>query len=226
MRPVEKWTVGTNGVVAIYNPYSGAKPILLKNFGNEPFYYCNYCDRVIPGVNLEVEHIQNISHNPALEFTWTNFLIACKNCNLTKSDQHFAIGNILLPQLQNTWNCFKVNNDGTIEADADNADAYNKASRTVELLGLDRGFFHKARQPQDDRYDARRHVQMIARRTLQRYEEGTHDYLTDIVTLAISHGFWYIWMKVYSNHPVVQEELVKAFKGTYKMCMTANLNRQ
>ncbi|OMP75650.1 HNH endonuclease [[Flexibacter] sp. ATCC 35208] len=225
MRPVEKWQVGQNQVVAQYVPHNLAKPKLLENFGNEPYYFCNYCDRVIPMVNLEIEHIQCVRFNSNLEHSWANFLLACKNCNLAKSDTNVAPGNILLPQFQNTWNCFIINNDGTIEADEFNALAHNRALQVVELLGLNRGKFHPLRQDQDDRYDARRHALMIAKRALKHYEDQVENYLTDIIFQATSIGFWYVWMKTFENYPEVQDALIQHFNGTYANCRTTSVDR-
>jgi hypothetical protein len=225
MRPVNKWQIGHNGVVPKYEPHTGAKPKLLENFGNEPFYFCNYCDRLIPQVNIEVEHIQCVHHYPDLEYYWTNFLASCKNCNLTKGDTDFAPGNVLLPHVQNTWDCFLINNDGTMAADASNAAAYQRALRTVEIWGLDRGFSHPHRQPQDDRYHVRRHVLILANRALKHYEDGVPNYLPEIIDQAIALGFWYVWMKVFANHPQVQDELIAAFNNTYINCRTTNVDR-
>lgn len=225
MRPVNKWTVGTNGVVQIYNPYGNAKQTLLDNFGNAPFYYCNYCDRYIPKVNLEVEHIQCVSLYPQSEHLWSNFLLACKNCNLAKGDTDLIVGNVLLPQIQNTWNCFVINNDGTVSANNVNAAAYNRALRIIEILGLDRGDSHPNRQPQDDRYDARRHVLILARRALMHYENGVQNYLEDIINQATVNGFWYVWMKVFENHPIVQDELINNLNSTFIECRTTDVNR-
>jgi uncharacterized protein (TIGR02646 family) len=225
MRPVIKWAVGQNGVIEDYNPSSDAKEKLLENFGNEPFYHCSYCDRIIPKVNLEVEHIQPKEQNPLLEYKWVNFLIACKNCNLAKHMANVPPANILLPQLQNTWNCFLINNDGTMEADPANAAAYNRALRTVEIFGLDRGYNHPRLQSQDDRYNARRHVLIIAKRDLTHYENGVNGYLDDIVQHAITLGFWYVWMKVFQDYPEVQDELISWFTNTYADCRTTTVER-
>lgn len=225
MRPVTKWVVGTNNVNSVYNSHGEAKLKLLDNFGNEPFYFCNYCDRSIPMVNMEVEHIQCVHHYPEHEFEWSNFLLACKNCNLAKGDTNFAIANVLLPQFQNTWNCFVINNDGTVNADVTNANAYSRAHRTVEMLGLNRGANHPGRQPQDDRYNARRHVLFIAHRALRHYEKGMPDYADTIIFQAISTGFWYVWMKVFENHQEIQNALIVAFNSTYDACLSTDVDR-
>lgn len=226
MRPVIKWRPGENGVVATYNPHNDAKEKLLENFGNEPFYYCSYCDRVIPRVHIEVEHIQPVHYRADLEHSWSNFLLACKNCNLTKSDQNAQPANMLLPQFQNTWNCFIVNNDGTIIPNPHNILAINRANYTVQLLGMDRGIGHPNRQPQDDRYDSRRHVLMIAKRDLKYYEAKVPDYIIAIREHAIAMGFWYVWMQVFEPHPEVQDQLIDWFNNTYQNCRNTNVDRQ
>lgn len=224
MRPINKWRTNTNNVKGTYDPYGGAKLILLANFGNEPNYFCNYCDRNIPGVNLEVEHVQPVKHYPDLEFSWVNFLIACKNCNLAKLDYNLEYQNIVVPHYQNTFNCFEFNNDGTISVPPHMVNN-PRIAETIRMLGFDRGHGHPDKQPQDDRYDIRRQTLFTARKKLKQYEEGRQD-IDDIVEMAITTGFWAVWMNVFKNHEKVQNALIESFTNTFENALTTNLNRE
>ena len=226
MRPVIKWNIGQNGVVAEYIPWNAAKKHLLKNFGNEPFYYCSYCDRYIAGVNLEVEHIKpkGLPQYDAIKYHWNNFLISCKNCNLAKNDQDFEYSDVIMPHIQNTFGCFAFNNDGTVTSIVDDDVTRVRALNTIKILGLDRGYNHPSRQPQDDRYNVRRYILELASRKLIQYEADCQD-VEDIVQLSITHGFWSIWMKVFERHTVVQDALITAYAGTFDNCRTTNIDR-
>lgn len=119
MRPVEKWTVGTqvvlgNGnytVQSVYKPYSKAKELLLHNLGK----YCSYCGKCDPQ-DLQIEHIRPKSLYPKLATKWDNFLLACATCNGkgNKGDKKVVIGACHLPHLNNTFMSFVYKSGGVI----------------------------------------------------------------------------------------------------------------
>lgn len=227
MRPVEKWAVGQHGVKEDYKPYGKAKAKLLENFGHAPYYYCNYCDRKVPKVNLEVEHIlpKTYPKNKPLETKWVNFLIGCKNCNLAKYDEDIELKNHYWPHMHNTLRLFRVNTDGTIglKGGLSNAEKTN-ATNTIELIGLNRGYSHPKRQPQYDRYEEREKVLRIAeRKELERRSGKLND--DDIVELAVSNGFWIVWMQVFEGYPTILQRLVNEIKHTYVDCLKTGVER-
>lgn len=226
MRPLDKWAVGTNDVSATYNPHTGAKKYLLSNFGKEPFYYCCYCERAIPGVNLEVEHIkpEGLPKYYAIKYDWDNFLIACKNCNLAKLKEDFEYADVLMPHIQNTFAKFSFRDTGTVTSDDPDAATRRRAMNTIRLVGLDRGRTHIRRTPQDDRYEVRSHFVKEAKRKLGQYESGKQD-VTDIVELARTNGFWSIWMSAFHEHEEVLDALIENFQGTFVNCRTTDVNR-
>jgi hypothetical protein len=227
MRPVEKWAVGQHGVKEDYKPYGKAKEKLLENFGHAPYYYCNYCDRKVPKVNLEVEHIlpKKYPKNSHLETKWINFLLGCKNCNLAKKDRDIELNDHYWPHIHNTLKLFTVNNDGTIGTKVGLTIAEKtKAINTIELIGLNRGYSHPKRQPQDDRYEEREKVLRIAeRKELQRRRGMLND--DDIVELAVSNGFWIVWMQVFEGYPNILQRLVNEFKHTFTDCLKTGVQR-
>ncbi|MDP2188803.1 MAG: HNH endonuclease [Sphingobacteriaceae bacterium] len=227
MRPVIKWNVGEEGVRAEYKPYGNAKAVLLRNFGHSPNYYCNYCDRLIPMVNMEVEHIlpKSVARYEHLEFSWTNFLLSCKNCNLAKGAENIDFDEFYWPHIHNTRPIFVVNVDGTISCNPGlDAAEQNISQETIRLLNLDCGHTTPRRQPQDDRYMAREYVLRLAERKLiQRRDGKLND--DDIIELAITNGFWLVWMQVFEEFPGIRTGLIHAFKNTYEDCLDDNIIR-
>lgn len=225
MRPVLKWTVGENGVTEIFAQYQNAKPLLKSNFGSEGFYYCNYCDRKVAGVDLNVEHILPKEQNPHLEFRWDNFLLGCTNCNNAKYTTDFVLNDVVLPHIQNTVHCFSFMDDGTMALNiAAPGSHHNRIVRTINLLGLHMGKHHAERKPQDDRYKERGEVLRIARRKLSQFEAGKQD-VPDIVDCATTSGYWLVWVEVFDRHLDVKNALITSFTGTYPYCFTTNIDR-
>jgi uncharacterized protein (TIGR02646 family) len=210
MRPIEKWAVGTHGVQAEYNPYQSAKQKLSENQGD----YCCYCDRRLDVIALEVEHLKPKKKFPAQEFKWDNFLLACKSCNIVKDDKDL-LGAILFPHTHDTFYAFSISPSAFVIPrnglqPADNA----LAEKTIRELGLNRKEGDPDRTPGDDRFKYRRQALDVAMRYLQKLETGKADVET-IVDLALSRGFWLVWMEVFANHLDVQQKLANAFQGTY-----------
>lgn len=228
MRPVKKWNIGENGVVAIYNPYSKAKSVLKSNFGKEPYFYCNYCDRKLPGITIDVEHIlpKGLTHYAHLKFSWDNFLLSCKSCNGVKLDKDFNLSDVVLPHLNNTLLCFNFENDGTVTVkNGLDPVVITKSTNTISLVGLDIGENHPNRKPQDDRFSERRETLNLAKRKLGQFEQKKQD-VSDIVELAKHSGFWSLWMEVFNDHQDVKNELIKAFQGTQPDCLTTDIERK
>jgi len=225
MRPVLKWKIGENGVTKTYEPYQNAKPILKNNFGGEGFYYCNYCDRKVAGVDLNVEHILPKEQNPHLEFSWDNFLMACTNCNNAKYTTDFLLDDVVLPHIQNTVDCFSFQDDGTMTLNGIAPNTHHhRILRTIELLGLHMGKDHEERKPQDDRYKERGEVLRIARRKLSQFKSGKQG-VQDIIDCATTSGYWLVWAQVFHQQADVKDALIANFKGTYTHCFTTNIDR-
>jgi uncharacterized protein (TIGR02646 family) len=228
MRPVKKWNINENGVVAIYNPYKKAKAVLKYNFGDEPYFYCNYCDRKLPGITIDVEHIlpKGLQHYAHLEFSWDNFLLSCKSCNGVKLDTDFNLNDVVLPHINNTMLCFNFENDGTVSVKTGlHRTDQIKSTNTISLVGLDIGKDHPDRKPQDDRFAERLEVLNLAKLKLTQFERNKQE-ISDIVGLAKLTGFWSVWMNVFENHINLKNELIKAFNGTQPDCLTTDINRQ
>jgi len=159
MRPVERGEARkyTNGA-----PYKQAKPCLIENLGP----YCSYCERRIPA-SLAVEHLRPKILNPGLETEWSNFLLACANCNSAKGTLDQVVLRIknedgthtfykekeqdnesrifcIWPDKENSSTAFRYLEDGSIEEAQTTPKTINEKKKyirqatTLALLGLTR----------------------------------------------------------------------------------------
>lgn len=84
MRPIDPgpWPMTDHGDNIVYDEYSQAKPHLSRRLGD----YCSYCEMRVYS-SLAIEHIASKHSTPALKRDWSNFLLACVNCNSTKGEK-------------------------------------------------------------------------------------------------------------------------------------------
>lgn len=141
-------------------------------------------------------------------------MLACKSCNLAKDDKDL-IGGILFPHTHNTYFTFSISPSALVTPriglqPADTA----LAEKTIRELGLNRKEGDPDHTPADDRVKYRRQALMLAKHYLQKFEKGKADDET-IVDLALSRGFWLVWMEVFVDHNAVQQKLANAFQGTH-----------
>jgi 5-methylcytosine-specific restriction endonuclease McrA len=87
VRPIDK-----GEAPAVYDKYEDAKPDLQNRIGR----YCSYCERRVPA-SLAVEHVEAKINAQGLILTWENFLLACSNCNSTKSAARIDLADYLGP---------------------------------------------------------------------------------------------------------------------------------
>jgi uncharacterized protein (TIGR02646 family) len=208
MRPIDKTLFTTNQIE--YNPYGLAKSDLLAAIGN----FCSYCEREGFSSALDVEHIQDKDTNPDLTYLWSNFLIACKNCNSIKGTQIINFANILLPHSSNTFGAFEYLESGLIKVhDNLDEDLKPKAEEIIRLVGLDRRPGHQRYSSKDDRWQERKQAWELATKYLQKFIELRCDSET-IVDLALKTGFWSIWMSVFYDQMEVLRDLINNFVGT------------
>ena len=93
MRPVLRGSrpVDDNGNEKLLREHKKARPDLIARIGQ----YCSYCEMKLDAT-LDVEHVQPKKHHPDLRLEWNNFLLACKNCNSTKSDKDVVLDPIFI----------------------------------------------------------------------------------------------------------------------------------
>lgn len=222
MRPIRR---GVSPQATDYLDYKDAQTDLIsrisagKTNGLHIASYCSYCERRIE-TNLAVEHIEpkaGTHGKPLLAGRWSNFLLACVNCNSTKGSKQVIFNDIYLPDRDNTDYAFTYLADGNIEP-AISGDT--KAISTLSLLGLDK----VSRETYDesgsliakDRASQRLNIWGIA-------EDALNDYNTDgsnvivrklIVKNMILGGFFSVWMTIFKDCPEMKILFINALSGT------------
>lgn len=200
------------------NKYEAAKADLVSRLGR----YCSYCEREIATV-LAVEHIQpkGLPAYQHLENEWTNFLLACVNCNSTKKDKDVVLSEVLLPDRDNTSHAFNYLDDGSIAINATlvGTPIEAKARSILNLTGLDKSY-SKTFDANGNAVALDRKAQRIeafgeARVALNLYlTNQTDEMITAVVMMAKARGYFSIWYQVFDAFPAVLIRLIQAFPGT------------
>ncbi|MDD5272355.1 MAG: HNH endonuclease [Methylovulum sp.] len=164
MRPVCRGDapIDEQGNPVRFKKYGDARNALIARIGD----YCCYCESPIQ--NPAVEHIQPKSHEPALEKTWSNFLLACPICNSIKNDQPINAANLsdyFWADTDNTLRGFFYEKDRAPQVHASLTVAHQHIARnTLVLTGLDREPSHPLLTKKDRRWEKRREAWAKAER--------------------------------------------------------------
>ncbi len=218
MRPINKGTAP-----AIYSHYEDAKQDLLNKLGS----YCSYCERRIPTL-LAVEHIQpkSLPQYSHLEREWTNFLLACVNCNSSKNDKPIECDTLLLPDRDNTFTAFVYTEAGEVDiVQTLPLDIKTKAQKTINVTALNR--FEHENWDETILFSAIERVGQRVQAWVQAKEaradfEAGETSARAIAREAASTGFFSIWMAVFSGIIEVRKALIKAFPNTAIDCFDQN----
>ena len=173
---------------------------------------------------LAVEHIQpkGLPAYAHLTGRWSNFLLACVNCNSTKKDKDVDPANVLLPDRDNTFVTFQYLPDGTIVPSA-NATANGLgaiAEATLSLTGLDKAALNTPNendvQVALDRMSQRMEAWLEAMTAKDELgQDPAHLLLRNaIVRQALAKGFFSVWMIVFAGDKDMRLRLISAFQGT------------
>lgn len=208
MRPIDKTLFTANQLE--YNPYGDAKPDLILAIGN----FCSYCEREGFSSSLDVEHIEDKHTHGHKKTLWSNFLLACKNCNSIKGTQLVNFLNIVLPHNSDTFSVFEYLESGliTVKANID-PQLKLKVEEIIRLLGLDRRPGHVLYSYKDDRWQERKQAWELAKKYRLKFQGGRCDSET-ILDLALKTGFWSIWMNAFAGLKEIEIELINGFVGT------------
>ena len=123
MRPIERGSAPRT-----YARYADAIGDLEGRLGR----YCSYCERRLP-TSLAVEHMAPKNPHQDRELDWSNFLLACVNCNSIKRDKDAAEDDILWPDRHNTMLALAYSRGGFVRV-AEGTAPRTGAART----GVDR----------------------------------------------------------------------------------------
>ncbi len=209
MRPVDKGPVPRT-----YEHYQEAGPDLRNRLGD----YCSYCERQIE-TNLAVEHVQPKERCPSLRNLWTNFLLACCNCNSSKGQKHVALREYFWPDRDNTLRAFKYVDGGMVLPHHSLASYdQNRARDTIALTGLDKFPGNHGREPtaSDRRWLRRKQIWQLAKDSRARLmSENTVAVRELIVENAIARGMFSIWWSAFNGDVDMRRRLRMAFTGTH-----------
>jgi uncharacterized protein (TIGR02646 family) len=212
MRPVERGTPPDdgNGVAKVFTEYADARADLFARLGR----YCSFCERPIKA-GLSVEHVlpKSLPQFSHLEREWTNFLLACVNCNSTKGAKPRGRKGQFLPDRDNTYQAIVYSVGGQVSANAIlSPSEKRKASKLIRMVGLDKIPTNDP-QAKDLRWNDRREAWDKATRYRGKYEAGMIG-ADDIIELCRADGHWSIWMTVFVNIAAIGLALIAALPGT------------
>ncbi|HVC93469.1 MAG TPA: HNH endonuclease [Pirellulales bacterium] len=213
MRPVLRGDPPTDatGKAIVFSHYREARDFLIERIGD----YCSYCEVCLHG-SIHVEHVRPKKPNPDLKTVWTNFLLACDNCNSVKGDFDVVLSDYLWPDTDNTTLAFDYHVDEPPRVSQTLKAAHQQlAINTIQLTGLDRVPGHPDFSARDRRWQKRKEawgVAILARKALA--ENPTDQLRESIVHNAVSRGFWSVWVAVFHDDNEMRRRLLKWFPGT------------
>lgn len=215
MRPVRR---AASPRTSDFENYRDAHPELVSRLGR----YCSFCERPIVTM-LAVEHIQpkGLPQYAALVGRWENFLLACVNCNSTKSDKDVVLSELLLPDRDNTFAAFEYGQDGKVAAAASLTPASAAhATATLALVGLDKrgsGITDEnGKLVAIDRVAQRMEAWALAQEAKRDVDAnpGVPAVRALAIKLAAGTGFFSVWMTVFAGDADIRNRLIDAFHGT------------
>lgn len=208
----------------VFTDYQDAKPFLADLLGT----YCSFCERRIP-TNLAVEHI--LPKDPALGHAhlrneWSNFLLACVNCNSSKGTTVITFPDYILPDRDNSFLSFEYLDSGEVNPLGD-AQTKPMAQNTLDLVSLNRcdhpAWNEKLLFSALERVGQRVQAWVSAKEVRKYYDDGKAN-AEVIAMLAAASGFFSIWMKAFENRAVVRSAIIEAFGGTAADCFDVETN--
>lgn len=221
MRPVDKGTTPAQP----FSAYGDAAPDLVARLGR----YCSYCERQIE-THLAVEHVQPKSLVSGQALAWSNFLLACVNCNSSKGDTAITLASYYWPDVDNTLRAFGYSTGGLVEPNAMLSSAQQGiAQASIALVGLDRYPGSAAGEPTtaDLRWFRRQEVWTLAQDCVARLARNdTTEVRELIIEVAIGRGMFSIWWTAFVGDADMRRRLRHAFLGTCPGSFDANENLQ
>ncbi|MCO6465094.1 MAG: HNH endonuclease [Bradyrhizobiaceae bacterium] len=206
MRPIAK-----GAAPRTYAKYGDAQPDLVNAIDR----FCSYCERHIAAA-IHVEHKRPKKSHPLLELEWSNFLLACPNCNPTKGNFKVRLRRYLWPDDDNTLLAFTYHAGGVVRANRVLPKKLrSKANRTLQMYGLHkRPGGHVEPSDRDYRWEDRR--QEWDKAVLFRQQLQNHDTPSQraLVEAAATRGMFSVWWTVFDGDVDMRRRLREAFVGT------------
>lgn len=199
MRPILR---GSSPELKKIEHYDDARTALKNRIGS----YCSYCE--CPLDNGEIEHIQPQSKYPNLKHEWTNYLLACSDCNKRKGAKGFDLKEALLPDRDNTFYSFEYSSQGDIQV-KEQISATQEAETLMKILSFDKynlGLEKRRREIWEIAVGERDDIKSSPDRRRLR--------IPRIINFAKTAGCFSIWMTVFRNDEEMLQKLIDAFPGT------------
>jgi uncharacterized protein (TIGR02646 family) len=220
MRPVERGDCpqDSSGKSISFGHYREARDPLIGRIGD----YCSYCEVCLHG-SIHVEHVRPKIPQPSLEREWTNFLLACDQCNSIKGDNDVNLGDYYWPDQDNTARAFRYDVDRPPSVELSlTASQRVMAQKTIELTGLDRVPGHPLVSGRDRRWLKRSEAWGVALRLREQLKSRDSVEMRDAIAhIAIARGHWSVWMQVFHDDPDMRNCLISWFPGTSRSCFNA-----
>ncbi|PKG40366.1 HNH endonuclease domain-containing protein [Psychromonas sp. Urea-02u-13] len=218
MRPIKRGPVpqGSDGENKVYTQYGQAKDDLKNSIG----HFCSYCEMNICNQS-DIEHVQPKSSNEVLINSWSNFLLACKSCNIIKSDNNDDRDGYVFPDEHNTSFLFEYNESGISVKDDLPEEVKTLALATFNLVSLNRKKDTAGRT--DDRAFARLKSWQKAQVSLNDFLELPNEPAMVRQTARSCDGFFSMWLQVFSQYPEVKRLILEEVKGSAMECYDAQV---
>ena len=222
MRPVSRGPIPTDesGNEIKYKDYRNARGELIERLGE----ICSYCEMHLDS-GLAVEHVKPVRPPGSSEdiqerkLDWYNFLLACPNCNSTKSNKDVILDDYFWPDKDNTFRAFIYSEGGIITPSNElSLELQSKANATIKLTGLDKCPLNDPKAS-DRRWINRREAWDNAVHFKELLSRNDYDDFRElIVNLMIHSGYWSIWMTVFRDDSDMLLRFIEALSGTAEDC--------
>ena len=219
MRPVSKGEKPKkeDGSNKEYTSYAQAKDDLRDRIDS----FCSYCEMNIEN-QPDIEHVSPKSTNPDLETEWSNFLLACKSCNIIKSNDNKTRDGYAFPDTHNTSFLYEYSINGIKVRDDINSDIQALATATFDLVQLNRKLDTSGRS--DDRARARLNSWNKAQEALVDLLELPTNEAMIRQTARSCNGFFSMWIQIFKDYPEVKRNILQNVAGTAFDCYDENIN--
>ncbi|MEA2100279.1 MAG: HNH endonuclease [Campylobacterota bacterium] len=219
MRPVNRGEIPKkeDGTDKVYTSYSQVKDDLRDRLGS----FCSYCEMNIQN-QPDIEHVIPKSKNPALEKEWSNFLLACKSCNIIKDNNNDTRDGYVFPDTDNTSFLYEYSINGIKVKDTLDEDIKKLATATFDLVALNRKTDSSNRV--DDRALARNNAWDKAQMALEDFLDGSNNPAMIRQTARSCNGFFSMWVQVFKDYPEVKKAILENVAGSDLSCYDSYIN--
>lgn len=217
MRPVNRGSVPKkeDGTDKVYTSYKQAKDDLKNALGA----YCSYCEMPIDN-QVDIEHVVPKKHDDTLENEWSNFLLACKSCNIIKSNKNIDREGYVFPDTHNTSFLYEYFENNVKVRENLSPDIEKLASATFGLVQLNRKL--DTSNMTDDRAWARQRSWQEAKEALNDFLELSENDAMISQTARSCNGFFSMWIQIFKDYPEVKKAILENARGTAIECYDEN----